>query len=58
MLNINKYADFFHDGSILNIDHTGNKMIIFMESAEVDEEDVDDDIILAKGSRIRGMLHI
>ena len=39
---INKYADFFHDGSIIDIDHIDNKMTIFMESEEVDEEDIKD----------------
>lgn len=58
MIDINKYADFFHDGSIIDIDHIGNKMIISMESAEVDEEDVKGGITLAKDARIRGKLHI
>ncbi len=58
MGDINKYVDFFHDGSIIDIDHIGNKMTISMESAEVDEEDIKDDIALAKDARIRGKLHI
>lgn len=58
MIDINKYADLFHDGSIIDIDHIDNKMTIFMESAEVDEEDIKDDITLAKDDRIRGKLHI
>ena len=58
MIDINKYADFFHDGSIIDIDHIGNKMIISMESAEVDEEDIKDAITIAKDARIRGKLHI
>ena len=58
MIDINKYADLFHDGSIINIDHIDNKMTISMESAEVDEEDIKDDITIAKDDRIRGKLHI
>lgn len=58
MIDINKYADFFHDGSIIDIDHTGKRMIIVMESAEVDKEDIKDDIPLSNDARIRGILHI
>jgi hypothetical protein len=55
---INKYTDFFHDGSINSIDHIGNEMLIYMESAEMDEEDVKDDIVLSEDDRIRGKLHV
>ena len=58
MNDIRKYVDFFHDGSITDINHFGNKMTISMESAEMDEEDVKGDIILGKDDRIRGKLHI
>lgn len=58
MENINKYVDFFHDGSITDIEHIGNKMIISMQSAEIEEEDVKNGITLAKDARIRGKLHI
>lgn len=58
MGNITKYVDFFHDGSIIDIDHIGNKMTISMESAEMDEEDIKDDIDLLQDDRIRGKLHI
>ena len=39
MNDIGKYAAFFHDGSIIDINHIGNKMVISMASAEMDEED-------------------
>mgnify|MGYP000594282984 CR=1 FL=1 len=58
MVDINKYIDFFHDGSIVGIDHIGKTMIISMESAEIDREDVHNDMILARDDRIRGKLHI
>jgi hypothetical protein len=58
MNDISKYTSLFHDGSVMYINHVNNEMIIFMESAEVDEEDIDDDIILSKDDRIRGKLHI
>ena len=44
MNRINNYVDFFHDGSIIDVEHIGNKMTISMESAEMDEEDRKDKI--------------
>lgn len=57
-MNLKKCTSFFHDGSVIAIAHTGNEMIISLESAEVDEEDVNKDIILSEDDRIRGRLHI
>ena len=58
IMNLKNYTSFFHDGSINAINHIGNKITISMESAEMDEEDVKDDIDLSKDDRIRGKLHI
>lgn len=58
MSSIGKYTSFFHDGSIIAINHVDSEMIVFMESAEVDKEDLDDSITLSKDDRIRGKLHI
>jgi hypothetical protein len=57
-MDIKDYTSFFHDGSIISIDHTGNQMVISMESAELTEEDLKDSIILSENHRIRGKLHI
>ena len=51
IMNLKNYTSFFHDGSIIAINHDGNKITISMESAEMDEEDIKDD-------RIRRKLHI
>lgn len=58
MIDISKYSDFFHDGSVIAINHTGNNMLFFMESAEMDEEDMQEAFTLTKDARIRGKLHI
>jgi len=58
MINISKYSDFFHDGSIRGIDCFDDQIIIFMESAELDQEDIGDDISLTNNARICGNLHI
>ena len=57
-MKLQNYTSFFHDGSIFEIAQHDNKMIIFMESAEMDEEDIIDDAILTKFDRIRGKLHM
>jgi hypothetical protein len=57
-MDIQNYTSFFHDGSIMEISHAGNKMTFSMESAEIDEEDVKGDVVLSKNDRIRGKLHL
>jgi hypothetical protein len=57
-VDLKKYTSFFHDGSIVAIYHVRKKITLTMESAEMDAEDIKDDIILSKDDRIRGRLHI
>ena len=57
-MDIKKYTSFFHDGSILAIQHQKNNLVIFMQSAEMDEEDKLDDVIFSKEGSIRGKLHL
>ncbi|MBM3198864.1 MAG: hypothetical protein FJZ58_06390 [Chlamydiae bacterium] len=57
-MNIEKYTSLFHDGTIYSIDSTEDQVVISMESAEVDEEDIENDIVLSSNERIRGKLHL
>lgn len=57
-MNISKYTAFFHDGSIINIQHFEDEIVFSMASAEMDEEDIGEDIILSKDDSIHGKLHI
>lgn len=60
-MDISKYTSFFHDGSIMNIEHLGSNLIFTMGSAEMHEEDLQDNIALSKGDPfkcLRGKLHI
>src|SRR3990167_9514624 len=57
-MDIKKYTGYFHDGSILAIQHQKNNLVIFMQSAEMDEEDKLDDVIFSKKGSIRGKLHL
>ena len=58
IMGISKYADFFHDGSIIDIEHKDDKIEILMSSAEVDEEDLKESIELSEDKRIKGKLYI
>jgi hypothetical protein len=57
-MNISYYTAFFHDGSIINIQHKKNVIKFYMASAEMDEEDIKDDLKLSYDDSIRGILHI
>jgi hypothetical protein len=53
-----KYTAYFHDGILFDIKHYGNRIEILMSSAEMDPEDMKDDILLSKDDSIDGCLHI
>ena len=57
---ISKYASYFHDGSLVTIEYGKNdaELILTMESAEIDPEDIRDPIPLSKDDRIKGKLHL
>ncbi len=57
-IDISKYVSYFHDGSIIDIQQTGNKVLISMESAEVSEEDINDEFELSEQKTIKGILHL
>ena len=59
-MDISKYTSYFHDGSLIAIDYGKNdtELTLTMESAEVDPEDIKDNIPLAKEDRIKGKLHL
>lgn len=57
-MNISNYQAFFHDGSLQTIQHTNDKIIFTLLTAEMDEEDTKNDIILSPDDRIVGRLYI
>jgi hypothetical protein len=56
--NISNYTSYFHDGSIMEIDHYKNNLIISMESAEINKEDIEQGLKISKNNRIAGKLHV
>ncbi|MCH9617737.1 MAG: hypothetical protein SP4CHLAM5_11430 [Chlamydiia bacterium] len=57
-IDISKYGSYFHDGRILEMEH-GIKSIVFaLEGAELDPDDIVDDLPLSTDDRLRGRLHL
>lgn len=46
-MDISVYSSYFHDGSIIDIKHSDDKVEISMQSAEMHEEDLQSPVILS-----------
>lgn len=57
-MNIIKYKDYFCDGTLLDVEHGENQIDFFLESAEVDPEEIEDELVLSKENRIKGKLSL
>lgn len=57
-VNIAKYASYFHDGSVIDIQHYEGEILISMESSEISQEDLKDDITLSEQNTLKGVLHL
>lgn len=55
-MNISKYD--FHDGYLIDMKQINNNIEIVMESAEIWEEDLQDNIIVSEHNTIKGKLHL
>jgi hypothetical protein len=58
MIDISKYSAYFHDGGLIDIQHTDNEITLSLESAEMDLSELQDDIQLSEFSTIKGKLHL
>ncbi len=57
-MNIDDYTSYFHDGSIINICHDEENIILSMESAEISPEENLHNIDLSENNTIKGKLHV
>ncbi len=55
-MNIKKYEDYFHDGSVDRIQQNDDRIELFMESCEIIPEWNDIDLSLSKSNTIVGKL--
>jgi len=52
------YCSFFHDGSIINIQQTENAILISMDSADIEVDELIEKIELSDHRSIKGILHL
>jgi len=57
-MDIRKYTSYFHDGSVCDIKHNGNNIVLALESSELEPEWNEDNIILSKFNALAGNLHL
>lgn len=57
-IDISRYQDYFHDGSLFNIIKSNNKITFEMSSAEIDPSQIEGDLTFSTDNRIRGILHL
>lgn len=57
-MNLSKYSDYFHDGSLINFKHVGNKIEISMSSAEIIPEHMIKNMPPLNKNRITGRLYL
>jgi hypothetical protein len=53
-----RYIPYFHDGVLISIKHVGKVIQIGMASAEIDPEEIKNDIQLARDNSLKGKLHL
>jgi hypothetical protein len=58
VINIQKYAAYFHDGAVIDIQHRDDEIIFSLESAEIDLSDIHDELELSERDTIKGKLHV
>ena len=57
-MNLSKYSGYFHDGSLINFKHGGNKIEISMLSAEIIPEHMIENMPPLNKNRITGKLYL
>lgn len=57
-MNVIKYGPYFHDGSLIDIEQVDQEYLLSMESAEMDLEAIEDDVVLSERKTIKGKLHL
>jgi hypothetical protein len=52
-MNVKKYSSYFHDGSLIDIEHKQNHIIISMESAQLWPDWNEDNVPLSNSQTIK-----
>lgn len=57
-MSIDKNTAYFHDGALIDIQHSDNQIALSLESSEMDLLDLKDPIQLSERNSIKGKLHL
>ncbi len=57
-MDITNYTGYFHDGSLLEIDHQKDNIVLSLESAEIDPIEIGNVTLLSKSNTLFGKLHL
>ena len=57
-MNITHYTSYFHDGTLLQIDHRDSCIVFTLESAEIDPMEIGNISILSQSNTLFGKLHL
>ncbi|MFZ4772726.1 MAG: hypothetical protein ACOYK9_01895 [Chlamydiia bacterium] len=58
LINFKKYTGYFHDGDLNNIQTDGQDIRLFIESAQLDQEEFEPGFSLNEDDRIQGILYL
>ena len=51
-VDIKSYGDYFHDGSLIDIENINHDIVITLESAEIEPNEINDHTILSKSNTL------
>ena len=57
-VDIKSYVDYFHDGSLIDIENINHDIVITLESAEIEPNEINDHTILSKSNTLYGKLQL
>lgn len=57
-MDISKYTGYFHDGTLIDIKHDGKNIMFFLESAEIEPDEIIDKRILSNTNTLTGILNV
>ncbi len=57
-MDINKYTGYFHDGTLIGINHLGNNIEFLLESSQIGVDEFFDREVLSDSFTLKGKLHV
>ncbi len=57
-MDIKKYTGYFHDGTLIDVQPDGNQVTFFLESSQIEPDEIIDKELLSKDNTLKGKLHV